>query len=133
MYERTHSLFIESRSSSGGAGLLNKVLYIRLRPEFQTLILKYSNFLQKIAPLSYTSRMSQNNRSLVALVVGSLLERVQIPNPVIYLALAAHLFNFAVDFVNLIHLPIRQYSLPFGILQASKDSPSGGTSPYCPL
>jgi len=101
MHERTHSLFIESRSSSGGAGLLNKVLYMRLRPEFQTLILKYSNFRQKIAPLSYTSRMSQNNRSLVALVVGSLLERVQIPNPVIYLALATHVFNFAVDFVNL--------------------------------
>ena len=45
--------------------------------------------------------MSENNISLVALVIGSLLERVQIPNSVIYLALAEHPFNFAVDFVNL--------------------------------
>ena len=129
----------------------------RLRPEVQTLMLKYINFYQNGSPfiypeqnctLSYISRISQNNRIshnrhvfpgllvvLVQVLKGCKLLCVsgrhfcQNLAPLDILRLSHHFFHSAADFVTLSYTKMAIFPTLYYIASLKKAPLSGGASP----
>ena len=105
-----------------------------------------------MAPLSYTSRISQNNRvsynchvfPRISVVLVQLLKRCKLLRvsrchfcqklaPFEILHLSHHFFHFAADFVTLSHSKMAVFPTHWCTASLKKAPPLGGASPYSPL